>query len=272
MNEEQVNSFPESIREWDEVKNSDTPEVFWDRMTNLRSKLGTGLYKPGEDAGTEDWGKFSEKAIELSGNRLMPRPDLEDAEQRKALFKSMGKPDSAEDYEFAEIEGSELNEDRKKFVSEVALEIGLTKAQLKTLDEKIRTVETATLVEAQDNFKTDLNTLKQEWGLLYEERVHAAKKIAQSFFPQLVEGTQFSAAEIRSFHSIAKQMGEGGSEFRQQGQNQNQMMTPNDAAEKIGEMRNNKEHPYNDPRSPGHIAAKKRMRELYLIKNGLPAE
>ena len=120
MNEEQLAALPESVRDWDEAKNSETPEMFWDRLSNLRSKFGTGLFKPGEDAGTEDWGKFSNKAIELSGDRLMPRPDLEDAEQRDALYKTLGRPDDASGYEFAEVEGGDLSAERKTFVSDLA--------------------------------------------------------------------------------------------------------------------------------------------------------
>ena len=272
MNDEQLAVLPEAVRDWDEAKNSETPEIFWDRLSNLRSKMGTGLFQPGQDAGNEDWGKFARKAIELSGERLIPRPDLEDTEQRNALYSALGRPESAEGYEFAEIEGSKINDDRKKFVSEIAFELGLTKSQLKALDSKIREAEGVSMAEANTAFTGELDTLKQEWGLLFEERVHAAKKIAATFFPHIPGDTDFSAAELRAFQSLAKQFGEGGKEFRKQGEQNEDLMTPTEAAEKINEMRGNKEHPYNNPQSPGHNVAKKRMRELYLIKNNLPAE
>jgi len=81
-----------------------------------------------------------------------------------------------------------------------------------------------------------------------------------------------SAEEIRSFHSIAKQLGSPSTEFKQQGDQGLIVMTPDDASIKIDEIRNNKEHPYHDTHSSGHAAAKKKMRSLYLIKNGLPPE
>ncbi len=271
MNEEQLKAFPEAIRDWDEAKTAESPEIFWDQMTNLRSKIGTGLYQPGNDAGSEDWGKFTNKAIELSGDRLIPRPDLEDSEQRNALFRTLGMPEDAKGYEFADIEGApELATARKEFLSGIALEIGLTKSQLKTLDQKVREVDLNSMNDAQASHDNGLKELKQEWGFAYDERVFAAKKIAATFFPHLDVETNFGAEELKAFQSISKQLGGGSKEFRDQGNQHSDLITPLEAADKIAEIRNNKEHPYNDRLKVGHDAAKKRMRELYLIKNNLP--
>lgn len=272
MTPEQLEVLPESVREWDEAKNSDTPEIFWDRISNIRSKLGTGLYKPGEDAGDEDWGKFSERAIELSEGRLMPRPDLDDAEQRAALNKVLGVPDEATEYEFEEIEGSVVDDERKAFLGKAALEAGLTKSQLKILDKILRTAEVNTNNDYVEALNSELKSLKQEWGLTFDERTHLAKKVASTFFPHLSSDASFTADELRAFYSLGKQLGENTTEFQKQGQQPSQGLTPDDAAIKIGEIRNNPDHPYNKPQDPGHAAAKKRMRELYLIKNNLPPE
>ncbi len=272
MNEEGLKQFPEATHEWDEIKNSDTPEIFWDRMTNMRSKFGTGVFKPGDDAGAEDWGKFTNKVIELSGERLMPRPDLEDAEQQAALFKTLGRPDDLKDYEFAEIEGHTLPDERKEFIAKIAHEIGLTKKQLKILDQKVRESDIQNHDSSLETFNNQLKDLKQEWGLTYDERVHAAKKIAKTFFPQLAEDTNFSSAELKSFYSLAKQFGSNGQEFQSQGDQGNNLMSPDEAATKISEIRNNKDHPYNNPQAQGHQLAKDKMRKLYLIKTGEATE
>lgn len=272
MNEEQLAVLPESVRDWDEAKNSETPEVFWDRMSNMRSKLGTGLYQPGEDAGTEDWGKFLSKAVELSGGKLLPKPDTENKEAMAALFSAMGRPADAEGYEFTELDGAKMNDDYKKFISDLGLKLNLTKEQLKGFDETFRTRDLNVASEAQTKFKDDLKELNQEWGFAFDERSHMAKKVSAAFFPHLDPDTAFSAAELRSFHSIAKQFADGGKEFSSQNNDDPTGITPNEAAVKISEMRNNKDHPYNNVQDPGHKAAKKQMREWYLIKNRLPVE
>jgi hypothetical protein len=272
MNEEQLAILPESVRDWDEAKNSETPEVFWDRLSNLRSKFGTGLFKPGEDAGAEDWGKFSNKAIELSGDRLMPRPDLEDAEQRSALLKTLGRPDDATGYEFAEVEGGDLSDERKSFISDLAFKAGLTKSQLKIMDETMRTADVESRSAGAKVHTDALKELSQEWGLASPDRMNVAKKIAKIFFPHLGDDPTLSAAEYKSFYSLSKQLGTGSKEFREQGDQVNLSMSPSEAADKISEIRGNKEHAYYDPQAPGHAAAKAKMHELYRVKNNLPPE
>lgn len=273
MNEEGLKILPESIHEWDEVKNTETPEAFWDRIGNMRSKFGTGVFKPGKDAGSEDWGKFTDKVIELSDGRLMPKPDLEDEEQKRALFKILGKPEDASGYEFAEIEGAPKMEDaRKEFLSNAAFEAGLTKSQLKALDQTVRTADINSIAKQKEAYDDALKELRQEWGLATDDRMNSAVKIAKTFFPQLGDNPILNAHEYKSFFSIASQMGKGSTEFNQQGDQFDGGVTPGEASEKISEIRNNKEHPYHDMHNPGHKAAKKKMRELYLAKNSLPAD
>jgi len=269
MNQEETESLPESIREWDEVTNSKDLNTFWDRMKNMRSKLGTGLYQPGEDAGDEAWGKFSSKAVDLSKGRLMPMPDSENAEQQKALHKSLGVPEDIGGYEFAEIEGSSINDSRKEFISKIALEANLSKKQLKILDSKYREEDLRMLSEHQHQADSEMKALGQEWGLSTDDRINSAKKVQKAFFPQLPEDLKLSAGEIRSFYSLYKQLDSKSSEFSQQ-EHQNQGGdSPDEAASKIAEIRSNPKHPYHSPSDPGHAAAKRKMRNLYLTKNNI---
>ena len=269
MEQEQIDAFPESIREWDEIKNSDTPEIFWDRMTNMRTKIGTGLYQPGEDADGEAWDKFASKATELSSGRLIPKPDFENPEQSDNFYSSIGRPEEAKGYEFEDIDGANNDEDRQAFLRKVAFESGLTKAQLKTMDSKIRKAD----MEAQTAYKEQVTEavkeLKQEWGMAFDDRQHQARKVVEVFMPNLAKDVPLSAGELKAFYSIAKQLGTNSTEFNDQGRQSNQSMTPDEAATKISEMRNNKGHPYNNPQDPAHAGAKKKMRQFYQIKNGI---
>ena len=272
MNEEQLKALPESIQEWDEVKNSDTPEVFWDRITHLRKKVGTGLYKPSENAGKEDVAKFLQKAVDLSDGALLPRPDADNKEAMQALYSALGRPAEAGGYEFAELEGNEIDGDYKTFMSDLGHNLNLTKSQLKGFDEAFRTKELNSANDATLKFKDDIKALNQEWGFAYDQRVHMAKGVARAFFPHLGDNTEFSAPELKAFYAISKQFKSGGKEFAQQNNDGNAFMTPDDATMQISEIRNNKAHPYNNTQDPGFKAAKKKMRDLYLIKNGMPAE
>ena len=272
LSEEQLGQFPESVRDWDEVKNSDTPENVWDRLGNMRKKFGTALFAPTEEGGSEGKKKFLDKAIELSDGGLIPRPDMEDEEQRDALFTALGRPKEAAGYEFAEIEGSEIGDDRKKFLGDVAHELGLSKSQLKGLDQKLRSAELQGTNESQEAFTAGLKELRQEWGLVHDDRVNQAKKIAEIFFPHLDKDTPFSAAELKAFHSIAKQLGTKNKEIVDHENNDPNLISPNEAEDQINEIRANAKHPYFDRLAPGHKQAKAKMSRLYKIKNGLAVD
>lgn len=269
MTPEEAEALPESVRDWNEVKEAKDITAFWNQMTNMRSKIGTGLYQPGEDAGNEDWGEFSNKAVELSNGRLMPKPDLEDLEQKKALYKVLGVPDDVKDYEFGEVEGSTLDDGRKDFIKGIAKEANLTKAQLKVLDTKYREEDVKLYVEQKEQFDNDLRVLNQEWGLTTEDRINSARKVQKAFFSHVPEDIPLSANEIKSFYSLYKQLGEKTAEFQDQEHQQQGGMSPDEAAGKISEIRNNPTHPYHNRHDSGHEAAKKKMRSLYLAKNSM---
>lgn len=269
MNEEETNSLPESIRDWPEVKESKDITSFWNRMTHMRSKFGTGIFKPGEDAGSEDWGKFSNRAVELSEGRLMPKPDLDDPEQRKALNKALGVPDDVKDYEFGDVEGSTLDDGRKEFISAIAKEANLTKAQLKILDTKYREKDVELFNVQKSQFDDDLKALNQEWGLAVDDRINFAKKVQKAFFPHLPDDLPLAANELKAFYSLYKQLNNTSTEFQEQEHQQSSGMSPDEAVIKIAEMRNNPKHPYNNRHDPGHETAKKKMRSLYLTKNNM---
>lgn len=272
MTPEEAKGLPESIQDWNEVKEATSLDSFWDGMKNMRTKMGTGLYQPGKDAGSEDWGKFSSKAVDLSDGRLMPKPDLTDESQRNALYKTLGVPDDVKDYEFAEIEGTTIGDDRKEFIREIAKENNLTKAQLTGLDKRMREKDLEIANGNKVTFDQDLKTLRSEWGLASDDRFNSAKKVQKIFFPHIPEDTDLSAAEIQSFYTLFKQLNTDSTEFQEQNHNDSGGLTKDDAILKLATIRNNKDHPYNNPLDPGYAAAKKEVRNLYLAKNGLPPE
>lgn len=264
---EQLEVFPESVRDWDEIKNSDSVEIVWDRFANMRSKMGTALFAPGEDAGNETLSAFDSKAVELSQKRLMTRPDLDDEEQRNALFTQLGRPDDPSGYELAEVEGSDLPDDRKEFITKLAHKVGLTKTQLKALDKEMRESEvsqTGAQLRARDE---KMKELKTDWGLSFDDRVHMAKKVAAKFFPD-VPAEQFTAAELMSFHKIGKSLGST-AEFREQEHENAHDTDPQEARAQINEIRSNPEHPYFDRLKPGFAEARAKMSRLYKVANNI---
>ena len=70
-----------------------------------------------------------------------------------------------------------VNDDYRTFIKDIAHKAGLTKKQLKFMDEEITKNNVGQGTAQQEVFNSDLSKLKQEWGLAYEDRVHQAEKV-----------------------------------------------------------------------------------------------
>lgn len=269
-------SLPPDVREWDEVKNSDAPEKFWDQMVNMRSRMGQSIRVPSSDAGESDWQEFHRKLQEKVPT-LMPTPNFEDDAALAPLYERMGRPKEAKDYKppkFLNSRGEELPDYGKDFVEsfkETAFKMGLSQKKYEEALSAILGKSIQANEQAQELHKADLAKLTQEWGAAYDRNTTiVANFLAQTGAPQaVVDAIKASTADSTTMvwlHNLAtKTLGTNGT--FQMDNSTRTVMTPDEATLKISEIRNNKQHPYNNPRDPGHAAARKYMRELYLLKN-----
>lgn len=271
-----TDSLPESIREWDEVKNSDSPDKFWDQMVNMRSRMGSSIRIPSEEAGAEDIAKFHEK-LQAKVPGLMATPDFENEEALQDLYTRMGRPAEAKDYivpEFKDSKGNDipgLDLSMAEAFKEVAHKSGISQKKYADIVSAITNVNIANYERMIENRQEDKAKLSQEWGAAYEQNSKIVENfIEKSDAPEALVNVIKSGGADRNtmiwLHKMATQTLGKGSEF--QGDDSNRgVMTPDEAALKISEIRNNKEHPWHKRNDPGHKAALKLMRELYLLKN-----
>lgn len=270
------NNLPEDVQGWDEVKNSDSPEKFWDQMVNMRSRMGSSIRIPGEDAGTEDMSTFHEK-LRTKVPGLMVTPDFEKDDTLQDLYTKMGRPAEAKEYiipEFKDSMGKEipgLDLSLAEEFKDMAHKAGLSQAKYADIVSSITKGNIAKyeqLIEAQ---QADHDKLSQEWGVAHERNSKIVENfIAKSNAPESVTTAMKNGLMDRNtmvwLHQIATQTLGKGADF--QGDTSNSgVMTPDEATLKISEIRNNKEHPYHRRSDPGHAAAMQLMRSLYLLKN-----
>ena len=262
-----VEQLPEPIREWDEVKNADSPDKFWDQVVNMRSRLGRSITIPGEDASEDARKEFLDK-LKSNVPDLMPRPKLEDEDSYKETLRLLGYPEKEDEYTPPELEvpeGAELSEDKLNYFKKLAFEAGLTNKQFKTIIEKFVSDEIANAIAQQEQFDSAIQSLKQEWGAKFDENAQIAEVIRKQYFPFVPE--IMSADTIKAFVNIAKEIG-GESTSLAGVQQKSGMLTPEEAAFQLSEILNNKEHPYWNPRDPAHKAARKRVSQLTRMKVG----
>ena len=201
-------SLPESVRGWDEFKDAETADAGFERLAHMRTKFGTGLFAPGEDAGEKDWQDFYGKLSERTAGKVMPRPDAEDKEGLSALYKQLGRPDEATGYEF----GEGTDDVTAVAFGELAHKNNLTVAQMKGLDEGML-VMLNERNEAQALERTaGLDTLKGEWGAAWTERSAIAEKVRSTFLG-FIPADAMNAATMAALHKLGAALGGEGSQL-----------------------------------------------------------
>ena len=263
-------SLPESVRSWDEVKNSESPEKFWEQVSNMRTFLGQSIRIPSEDAGKEAIAEFHNKLV-TKVPALMPRPNPDDPESVKTVYKALGHPETPEGYkvpEFTPPQGVQIDTAPIESFRKVAHEAGLTTKQFESIVSSMTAESVARAAEQQQKADNGIAQLTREWGHAFDQNFKQAISIAERTDapPALIQAlreSRIDAASVKWLHKLADSFrGEPNA-----GRDKNHMgiITPGEATERISEMMNNKEHAYWVASHPDHKAAVKRMLDLRAL-------
>lgn len=255
--------LPEPIREWDEVKNSDSPEKFWDQITNMRSHLGMSIRIPSENASPEDVQAFHEKLTSKVPG-LMPTPDINDKNSLDALYNLTGRPKTAEEYKVPDE--IPVTEQMKAFMS-AAHELGLSQAQFEGVVGQADSANKAAMDAIIASRNEDNSALKTEWGEAYTERMSLARSIAAKTgapkaLLEAAEKGELDSGTAKWLYNLSQAVTPEGNNLNTD-KSENPKMTPEEAQMQISEVLNNPKHPYWNSNDPGHEAALKAYDKLY---------
>jgi len=262
----QDEALPENVREWEEAKNSETREKFFEQIGNMRSMIGRSIRIPGEDASPEDKKGFIDKVIAKAGDTLVKRPQTD--EEVIAFYRQMGMPEKDEGYvdpKFTDLpEGVGVDAERLKAFKAMAHKRGLTQKQFEGLVADFIGPDLAAKGEGLKAEKVAAAELKAEWGDLYDRKVAQAELVRKEHFPFIPENGMDSRT-VKALATLAGKIGVEGQGLRDDEQRGTGVMTRDEAKLRIAEITNNKDHPYWKASDMGHEAARRRMRELNII-------
>ncbi len=223
---------------------------------DLKAYQGDSLRIPGPEASDEDRAAFNAKLAErVPGVYYMP--DENNPEQRKALLRKMGAPESAEGYTFTAPEGGDLDENLTANYRNWANELDLTQTQADEIYKRFNQYQLGVINEMKGSHQEELGKLKAEWGVTYPDRI---KKI--NFLLSKYDGTEvmqnsfnnddFPPHVVRLFSQMSDQLlGEGMQMVGSQVQAPDGL-PPAEAAERAAEVR---AHPaFLDEHHPEHAA------------------
>lgn len=262
-------SFPDEVKQWDEVANSQSADQFWQRISSHRKHLGQSIRIPSEEASTEDMNAFYDKLQKRAPN-LMPVPDQDDPDAVKAVFSRLGLPEEATQYGDIEDESLQFNEGQLDTLKGLAFNAGLTKSQFEALAKQVGAKTAEELQAAKEAQEAAQGTLKEQWGMTAEDKLKETKAfLERSNAPQnLVELMASNAVDAETtlwLHKLSEGMGENNEMSNQNNDagGGNGTLAPYEAQERINEMLNNRQHPYHR----GDARARSRMRELMAMAN-----
>ena len=213
------------------------------------------------------------------GKEILPDETF-DAERTKQFWGKLGAKESADQYEINQVEGTLLEE---KFVTDMknfAVENNVPNVIMQKMSDFMETQS----VEAQASGKAaheagitaGLDTVKKEYGAAYDNNLVLAKRVIKEVgglgeedakvFSNPAIGS--NPAIIRALVNIGKKLY---SEDSIQGDNNNGMMSPEQAQQEISKIYDDKAHPFNNPSAHGHNDAQKHMLKLFNMKRGLSA-
>jgi hypothetical protein len=253
------NVAPEYVSEWDEFKNSDSPEKFFDQLKNHRSMLGQSIRIPSGEAGQEQREEFYSK-LQSKVPDLMRTPDPDDPDQVRQVYQKLGLPESSDDYNIDSTDG--LDPEALGAYRAAAHEAGLTKSQFKDFLGRIGEGTLQSRQQAEAAREEDLAGLRGEWGQAFEQRAGVCAKVAQrTGAPQnLSEAIQKGEADSQTMkwlYALSQQLGGEGNNFIDT--NAPAVDAPAEIQGKINDVMANPSHPYWDSTHPQHKQALDKM-------------
>jgi len=269
-----IEGLEEQYAENETIKRYEDVNALAKGLIETKSLIGDSIRIPSEDASDEDVNNFNTKLMERAPN-LMLKPNFDDDTQSKEFFRTLGMPNSHEDYEMPEFEapeGVEVNVSRMEGFKAIAHKYGLTKDQYSNIVKDFMSGEIDSASTQMDSHKAAMSSLKEEWGMATNDRIASALLAAEaSGAPQSVidsiKGGNASPDLLKWMYSVGSQIGEETTNFARK-KSMHDSMSPNEAQQQLSEIRNNKDHPYNNPEDPSNAAAIKKVVMLSSVVAG----
>ncbi len=253
------NTLPESIKDWDEVKNAKDGDSFWNQMSNMRSMMGQSIRIPTNDASKEVLQEFDQRLIDKVPS-LMRKPDLEDDDVMASFYTQMGRPEEKEKYVAPDLsapEGIVLDESLAGNFKDIAFKHGLSQKQYEGVVKDYTASSVSVAQNQLDSHQQGMSDLNKEWGAAFDQNIERAEAIRSKYFGDVVEDINLAGAPIvKAFNSIAERFGkEGSSNLIEETKERPNAIAPLEAGERLNEILSNKDHAYWIAQDPAHKAA-----------------
>lgn len=244
--DEFLETLPEEYRNNETLKRFNDPADLAKSYVELRGLQGNSIRIPGKDAPESDRKEFLD-SLQSRVPELMLRPNFDDPEQGPEFWRTLGSPDDTDGYENPEDLPTALGDDVEAGLRKAAKDANLTKAQYKKFVQNLARGLAKSQEVQREAIESQNTELKQEWGMTFSDRVEAAKKIHEE--TGLYPGKDFgdlTPKEIKSLYLMHEAMTGKGPQAHRQGDQQTQLMTPEEAKTQAAEIMRRVHDPKSD--------------------------
>ena len=262
-------SLPDELKDEPSLKNVKDTTTLVKNYINAQKMIGNSIRIPRQDDPQEMKDSFFAKLKDVPGIVKLPTPGNK-AEQ-EALFSAMGRPMTADGYKIEPPEGAAISDDVSNAFKGLAHQIGLSQNQVKAVADFQFKLEAAARVQNEEEVKQTKEILSQEWGKDYDNRINAVKELLNTYSNKFPEHAA-SLADNRLINNpvVLLMAAELAKTYKEKGlitesNNLKFGLTPEEAREKISEVRQNPElyKAYTDDRHPNHKAIVEKMQQYY---------
>lgn len=191
--------------------------------------------------------KNLEKLVGTNSNKVAI-PEEGDDQAWNDFYNKVGRPESAEKYEFQSPENINIDSNLQDWFKGQAYDAGLSSSQAQKLYNSWNELAVQNQQEAAEQIRIEsqnqLEALKREWGQAYNEKTEIARRAAQKFsldegMAEKIEDAIGTANLLKLFSNIGEGLVED--KFVEGEGNKNFTMTPSQAKAKIEELKLDKQ-------------------------------
>ena len=166
------------------------------------SRVNHSLRVPGPEAPESDIKEFYQTIID-KGAPVIPKPDFSADDQAEEFYQSIGKPKEKDGYTVPE--DIKLSDPVLEEMKDIAFGSNMTTAQFKNWAKELYSRDSQTIEQRTSEFESGINSLKTTWGMAFDERVAAAKKINEELKLYPIEG-ELTAGQLESLFNVHKSL------------------------------------------------------------------
>lgn len=215
-------NLPDEIKDAPGLKDVSDVSSLAKQFLDQQSYLGRTIRVPSGDALPEELKEFDDKIVDKSRGRLIKAPDLTKQEQSRDFLKSIGMPETPEDYGVPKMDfEANLPQEHITNIQTVAHDLGLTKEQYNKYITQTAKATSDMSTSDQKAYDDDVKGLRRDWGQDTDRRMKVGIQLANNLglpqpFLDVANSNKLSGDWHKALYSLSEQLSGEKSELSSQ--------------------------------------------------------